>query len=167
MIQLVVHENNKERLSHFGKKWIFLYNTFFPHHTSTLSSFCNSTMNSAVWNVFNSRSYLFYTILLNHLLWYLLAFVQGELLFTGHHTQIPPLGPSSMAAPIGYARLDFFLQVFKIGEKKVQINNNWAQRPLEIRNNYSHSNKFGQRKKCKEGRAVFLIIKEHISLPKR
>jgi hypothetical protein len=72
-----------------------------------------------------------------------------------------------MAAPIGYARLDLFLQVFKIGEKKGQINNNWAQRPLEIRNNYSHSNQFGQRKKCKEGRAVFLIIKEHISLPKR
>jgi hypothetical protein len=59
-------------------------------------------------------------------------------LFTGHHTQIPRLGPTSMAAPIGYARLDFFLQVFKIGEKKGQINNIWAQRPLEIRNNYAN-----------------------------
>jgi len=91
------------------------------------------------------------------------AFVQGELLFTGHHTQIPPLEPSSMAAPPGWI---FFYRYLK-SEKKVQINNNWAQRPLEIRNNYSHSNKFGQRKKCKEGREVFLIIKEHISLPKK
>jgi hypothetical protein len=68
---------------------------------------------------------------------------------------------------------DLELKTFQTAEfiveekKKGQINNIWAQRPLEIRNNYSHSNKFGQRKKCKEGRAVFLIIKEHISLPKR
>jgi hypothetical protein len=37
-----------------------------------------------------------------------------------------------MAAPIGYARLDLFLQVFKIGEKKGQINNNWYEKLLSI-----------------------------------
>jgi hypothetical protein len=38
-----------------------------------------------------------------------------------HYTQISPLGPSSMAASFGYARLLFFLQVLKIGARKLSL----------------------------------------------
>ena len=47
--------------------------------------------------------------------------VQGQFLFSMHYTQISPLGPSSMAASFGYARLLFFLQVLKIGARKLSL----------------------------------------------